>query len=518
MSLKERLPGFVLYPFLAAVYPVLALAARNGGELVRPGDLARPLAISLAAAVVVWLASRAATSDADGRGLVTFLAMGVFSGHGYLVNTLAPWIQSDFAVFLLAVVPVAVAAVVVRRSRVSLRGLTAYLNLVLVIMVAWAAGSLLGHWRPRGPAITLSDLPKPSPGSPTSGRDDRPDLFLIVLDKYTGHRSLQANFGFDNAPFEAALEQQGFVVPLAAKANYVHTFLALAAMLNWQYLDDVAAQLGKDNANWSVAYPLLEDNRTWRALHARGYRFVFLPTGLPATDHNRYADVQLPDPARLTHEFEAVWLRGTLLYAVLQRFCPLMGCSAGVLPYVPESAESLDWKFATIPTLARSDRPVFVLAHLTVPHEPYIYDADCRHRSPYWPATDAGAEAEPVKAAYVAQIRCVNRKVETLVQEIHSQSTRPAVILLQADHGHGRLGRDMPPLSGASPAQVAERTDIFAAYLLPGAPQGLVYDSISPVNAMRAVMRYYYGLDLPPLPDESFWSSAARPYDFTRVR
>jgi hypothetical protein len=60
--------------------------------------------------------------------------------------------------------------------------------------------------------------------------------------------------------------------------------------------------------------------------------------------------------------------------------------------------------------------------------------------------------------------------------------------------------------------------DVFAAYLLPGAPPGLVYDSISPLNAMRAVMRYYYGLDLPPLADASYWSSSKRPYDFTRVR
>ncbi len=147
-----------------------------------------------------------------------------------------------------------------------------------------------------------------------------------------------------------------------------------------------------------------------------------------------------------------------------------------------------------------------------------MYDADCGHRRPYWPNADDGPDAETGKAAYVAQVRCVNRKVEELVKAILGRSTRPAIILLQADHGHGRLGRDLPPLSGASAARVEERIDIFAAYLLPGAPRGLVHDSIGPVNTMRSVMRYYYGLDLPPLEDASYWSSAGRPYEFTRVR
>jgi len=185
---------------------------------------------------------------------------------------------------------------------------------------------------------------------------------------------------------------------------------------------------------------------------------------------------------------------------------------------VPESAASLDWKFATIPTLLQGDRPVFLFAHLTVPHEPYVYDANCGHRPPYWPTTDEGREAVAVTAAYVAQIQCVNRKLETLVREVLADSTRPSLILLQSDHGHGRLGRDLPMLSEATPGQVDARSDIFAAYRLPGASPGLMFDSVGPVNAMRAVMRSYFGLDLPPLPEATYWSSGSRPYDLTRVR
>lgn len=519
-----KAPRLVLYPFLAAVYPILALAATNDGELVQLSDLVKPCMIALSAAALAWLLSRLVTRDIHRRALVTVVAVGIFSGYGYGAEFLGRWPLAETATPVLMFLPLAYAILFARRVHVSLLPLTRYLNIVVAILVTWMSGSFLWRLRPMNRPLTFRDIPTQRHSARDIGADTRPHFFLIVLDKYTGHRSLVTNYGFDNTPFEHKLEEEGFFVPRAARANYVHTFLALAAMLNWQYLDDVAKQLGRENTSWVVAYPLIEDNRTWRALRRLGYRFAFLPSALPATAHNQYADIQLPDPSQLTHEFEAVWLRGTVLSPTLRLVCALrlawedFACSEGALPYVPESATSLDWKFQAIPSLARSKQPVFVLAHLTVPHEPYLYDAQCHHRDPYWPSTDSGSQALAVKAAYGAQLQCINRKVEQLVKAIPQESTRPSIILLQSDHGHGRLGRDQPALTDATKAQVDERVDVFAAYLLPNAPLGLVYDSISPVNAMRAIMRHYYGFDLPPLVDASYWSSSQRPYHFTRIR
>ena len=506
------------YPFLAALYPVLALAAVNSGELVRLSDLVKPLAISLAASVVAWLLSRTVTRDIDGRAFLAFVMVVVFSTGGYGVAFLSRWVTAGLAAFVVSVPLVVAAATLAGRGRVSFHPLTRYLNIVLAILVTWVGASFLSHLRLGKASVRLEDLHHHAVAAADTSAKARPNFFLIILDQYTGHQSLKANYGLDNTPFEQALEGYGFVVPGSARANYVHTFLALAAMLNWQYLDDVADQLGHENQDWAAAYPLIENNRTWHVLRDLGYRFAFMPTALPATDHNRYADLQLPEPRRLTHEFESVWWRGTIILPVLAPVCSIVGCSGGGLPYVPESATSIDWKFATLPSLAESEEPIFVLAHLTIPHEPYVYEADCRHRKPYWPIEAKRSEEDSVTAAYVAQVRCVNRKVEALVKAILDRSRRPPIILLQSDHGYGRPGATRPALSDADAALVRERTDIFEAYLLPGAPPGLVYDSISPINTMRAVMRYYYDVDVPPLADATYWSSNDRPYRFTRVR
>jgi hypothetical protein len=508
------------YPFLASAYFIVALAAANGGELIGPSDLLWPLVISLMIAAGAWVLNGLVTKDGGKRALLTLAAVVVFGASGRAITIIRSWppladFGTDIVALSLIVILLVALTDLVRRSRRSFLPTLRYLNLVSAMLLLWSAGEVFWNIGTARDALPMSSLPKAHAASGHSP-DSKPDFFLIVLDKYTGPRSLRSNFGFDDTQFVQFLEQKGFVVPQAAHANYNHTFLALAAMLNWQYLDTLVAALGPDNRKWRAAYPVIEDNRVSRALKENGYRFIFFPTAFPMTRRNRYADQQLPEPPNGSREFESVWLRTTVLLPVLEGVCPLIGCSSG--RYVPESAASMDWKFRRIAELGGNREPVFVFAHLTVPHEPYIYDARCGHRDPYIPERDDGPEAAQVKAAYVDQVRCTNERVERLVTDILSHAHRQAIIVLQSDHGHGRLGHDQPPLNEALPWQVAERSDIFEAYFLPGHPQGLLSDSIGPVNAMRAIMRHYYWLPLPALPEQTFWSSSAHPYALTRIK
>ncbi len=335
-------------------------------------------------------------------------------------------------------------------------------------------------------------------------------------DKYTGSALLRANYGFDNGGFVHELERRGFVVPSAARANYSHTFLSLASMLNLRYLDDLPGRLGVANDDWTATYPMIEDNELAAFLKGRGYDFVFFPTAFGATRQNRFADRQLPSPDEIRSELLAAWYRTTAIPA-LGRLCRRLGCPPGP-PYVPETAEMLNWKLRQLGHLDRHGRPLFVVAHLTLPHEPYLFRSDCSERLEYWPVSDNGKDSAAVKAAYLEQIRCVNRKLLGVVDSILFHSPRPPVIVIQADHGHGRLGRQLPALDAVPAPQVAERLSVFAAYHLPGVLGGAVGDSVTPVNVFRLVLRTYFRADLPSLPDASYWSSAKRPYDFTRLR
>jgi hypothetical protein len=508
-------------PYATGAYFVLFLAAQASAEFIRPSDLVVPLLItcgvSAAAHLGAWLLTRAP----DKAAFIATIVSVTFSTMGHVVNTLAEanalrmpggmWTP----ITLMTIAAVASILAIARTSR-SVAG--------VLPVITWAAGGLslfnvFGGGRLIADSIRPGKL-RPSeiaaPAWPTGVRP--PDIYLIILDKYAGSDVLASQYQFDNTPFTDFLRRRGFTVPPFSRTNYVQTFLSLGSMLNVGYLDWLPDSLGTDNPRWVDAYHLVENNRVASFLRDRGYRFVFFPTALGVTRENRYADMQLPDPKDIRPEFVTAWLLTTAAPVFHYFACQLTACSPTGGPYIPETATLFDWKFEALAALPGGPQPLFVFAHLAVPHEPYIYAADCQHRRPYWPLHDFGDEAPKVREAYRDQIRCVNRKLTELITRLQERSAIEPVIMIQGDHGHGLLGRNLPGISEAAEWQIADRVSAFAAYMVPGMLPSTLPDSITPINAMRAMLRYTFGADLPPVEDATYWSSYDRPYRLRRVR
>jgi hypothetical protein len=507
--------GAVLPPALASLYLTLVIPA-GATDLVRLRDVGLPLGVTLGVAAGGWVLGYGITRDARKAAVASLLVVTAFGTFGYLHRLLSAHRMMPFArgSVLLLVYAVAIAStlLVVRRSPRRFDSLLQFCSILGVLLVGFTGARLarkIYRSATAPPALTASTIA--ARGSPAY----LPDIYLIVPDKYTGSALLRANYGFDNSGFVRELERRGFVVPAMARANYAHTFLSLASMLNARYLEDLPGRFGVASDDWTATYPMIESNELAAFLRARGYEFVFFPTAFGATRQNRFADLQLPPPEEIRSELITAWYRTTAIPA-LRRLCRRLGCSPGP-PYVPETAEMLDWKLGQLGHLDRGGKPLFVVAHLTMPHEPYLFRSDCSARPEYWPERDNGKDSAAVKAAYLEQIGCLNRKLVAVVDSILVHSPRPAVILIQADHGHGRLGRKLPSLDAVPAPQVAERLSVFAAYRLPGMAGDEVVDSVTPINVVRLVLRRYFQADLPPLPDASYWSSAERPYDFKKL-
>jgi len=91
---------------------------------------------------------------------------------------------------------------------------------------------------------------------------------------------------------------------------------------------------------------------------------------------------------------------------------------------------------------------------------------------------------------YVGQLIFINKKVETLVDEILSKSDVPPIVILQGDHGI-RWGK-------------GRGIDILNAYYLPGKDNQLLYESITPVNSFRIIFNLYFGTNYDLLEDEGY--------------
>jgi hypothetical protein len=508
--------GRYVFPLLASIYPVLVLADRTPPEWVRPVEFILPLAVSVLAYLMFLALAVLLTRDRPRRALIALCGVLAFTNYGVAWQALynsTPTAEPQtidmqllplllFAVFLLWLL--------ILRSRYSFLRACRYLNAFWGFLVAFTVPELFPHLVQHQSPLLHASAPPAALHAHLATTHSRPDVYLIILDKYTGVRSLQKNFGYDNSPFLRYLESRGFFVPRESRSNYSQTFLALASLLNWRYLDDLASDGRVFNHDWTPTYSLIQVNATEEFLRRQGYRYYFFPTRFEATASSRTADVQLPSPKRVQPEFYLAWRRMTALEAIVR-------LTDRGFPFLPEAADLTDWKFHQLELLPDSAGPKFVFAHLILPHEPYIYRSDCSHREPYWPIRDDGADSTLVKQAYIEQITCVNAKVRRLVEHLQSRSPVPPVILILADHGHGRLGRLVPELGQAPAEKVRERFDIFSAYFVPGHGRGTFYDSISPVNGIRASFATVFGLDLPKLQDLSHWSSSVYPYNFKLV-
>lgn len=516
------------YPYLAAATSVVGLAAQNADRGVAGSKVALLLVLALSVAALCSILARMLVSDRAKRGLLALIAVVVLVWFGAIRAVAANLLpvassrgESLATAALLAGLVLAAAWIV--RTRSDLSGSVRFLNVALTVSLLMSAVPWLARTIRNAPGPDSSDQAAAPPDAGTgvvaAGADD-PDIFLIILDSYGGSSSLLANYGLDVSGFTAALERLGFVVPKAPRANYNATHLSLAAMLDWRYLDELMDDMGGESEDQLPTYELLHENETLRFLRSRGYRYVFFRSRYPPLNGTPSADLLIPDV--LPSELELTWLRGTLLDPILRSgfsfSCRLITCRTRNLSLQPDLAVLHERRFEALAHVPESDRPTFVFAHVMLPHAPFVFGAQCEHVEPSWPELSDDPESPEIRRSYALQVQCTNRKVLTLVEQLVSARKRPTVILLQGDHGYGRLPQGRPvPFEQATPDQIAERFSIFAAYLLPGAPRDIVYDSISPVNVLPTVFGHYFGLSHTRLPDRSYWSSFEEPFDFTRV-
>ena len=132
------------------------------------------------------------------------------------------------------------------------------------------------------------------------------------------------------------------------------------------------------------------------------------------------------------------------------------------------------------------ERPKFVFAHVLKPHEPTSFDRSGNITFDYEGWTD---DHDPtVPGAFYGQVIWLNDRMLEVIDAILDGYEEPPIIVIAGDHGHGR----------------SVRRDILAAFLLPGAASAPLYSSITSVNHFRAILDYYFGLNLGLLEDRVY--------------
>ena len=500
-----------LYPYFFAILPILYFAGKNPDQFEFV-DLALLLGVVLAGCGLVYALAALATwrrGPAAMPAFVALLAVIWFFVYPRLAGFLAPGAVHPRHEILIPVglVLCAVLLWVVRRRSRLLDGIGRFLTLTGALLVGWSAFQIGSAWLRGRTAIDHSvlarALARPIEG-PASVEGLRRDVYLIVLDEYANSDVLRERFAFDNRPFEDSLRALGFHVPRLVRSNYVHTLLSLPSMLNSAHVSALEHELGPKSRHPALPNYLLEHNRVASYLEARGYRYVFFPSHWwYSTSGSSTADA----------EFRA-WTGFDFMRALSTGELQRTVGGGSVLRYFDRDhhweADHVRRTFEGLAAVPHADRPVFVFAHILKPHDPFVFDRECR--------TLARKKEVDEAASYIEQLECTNRLLLGTVREILRTSKVPPIIILQGDHGTSLLGATGYARAGKVPPAVArERFGALGAYYLPDGGAAAFGDTVTVVNVLGNVLRYYFGAHLPRAGDEQYISPADFPYQFRRV-
>lgn len=471
-----------VHPVLVAAWPALTLWGVNVHEVL-PGDVWPVMVVPVVAAAVVWGVAALGMRSAR-RGALTATAAAVVVLNAGRITGGAP---ATWAVWVAAglLVAAVVGAVLLRSA--GLRSATAVANVLGVVLVLASLPPILSAWGPGGGEVVVPEELAGAGG--LAGRD----IWYIIPDRYPRADTLQAEFGFDNGPFLDRLEAWGFQVAEDSLANYPKTAHSLAVTWNLAPLDELIPDPPADGSDWQPIYTLLREHRLGQLLTDVGYEYIHLATWWSPTSTADSADRVLR--ADTHSEFQSVWEAQTLLPALRRA-----EEEAREQPSLRErnrrhSAFQLDQldRLASTP----HDRPRFVLAHITLPHEPYVFDADGGL------LTQAEAAARSREENIAGQVQFVNMRLEALFERLLDgpPETWP-VIVLQSDEGPHPAERTGPSYDWTTaPTQVVEeKLRTISAILLPGSDVELPED-LTGVDTFRYVLDETIGTDLGPVDD-----------------
>jgi hypothetical protein len=503
----------VIHPFLFALWPILFIYSQNL-EYISFSQAWNSLLVLLGLTLLLFLLFTAILRKPMKAGAVVSLLLVLFFSYAHVHRLLwkefaeySAAKESLVLMFVWAALFLGGAALIIKVMD-GWQNITKILNAVALTLILISLFNI-GAYELKAKTRRLDARDKPFEIAQTDPVqvDTLPNIYYIILDEYGRADILEEVYDYDNSEFLDFLEQKGFFIADKSHTNYAQTDLALASSLNLSYLDDLAARVGLEFNDRQPLEHMIQNNTVVQFLKKNGYTIVALPSGYSATtlkDSDVYTDSEQP-----WNELEIRLLTSTPM--------PWLAVQGSFFDLYDVHRHKILESFDLLADTTQSPGPRFVFAHILAPHGPFVFD---EHGNEIQPKQQFDLQAGPVdfdsdeyRKGYIGQLIFTNDKVKSILNNLLAESSRPTIIILQADHGPASLLDWDEPTN----TQFKERLAILNAYLLPGDGTASLYDEITPVNTFRLIFNEYFGTDLEQLEDESYFSTRERPYEFINV-
>lgn len=507
----------------------MSLLAVNYGE-VPPESSYRAFIAAATAAIVglgmgmLWLRNRHKAAALTALGALLFFSYGHLYGALETVHVVG--IQLGRHRYLVPLYIAVFGVLAFRLARIEGDGLqlTRILGpigvVLLVVSTAMLAVRIIrsgGKWTLSavGGEVGTNSIQRLYEGQP-------PDIYYIVLDGYARPDVMRDSVGFDLRNFTESLQDLGFEIAERSNSNYMWTALSLSSSMNMRYIQEFRIPLSFGSYPAVFADPI-QHSQLRTELEQYGYTVVafesgYLPTEIEDADYFVQSTDERVVSQRGLNAFEMQLASTSGALVVTDFLGPSLYKWVGFRTDLPHSVlrEIILDSFQGLEDVAALPSPKFVFAHIVSPHSPYLFGSNGEYLEPDGPITFIDQPDDRSKGEkYRAQAIYITRLAERAIRSILSESVRPPVIIVQADHGPG-LGVDWQAPGGRD---MWQRFAILNAYHLPHGCDRYVYPEISPVNTFRIVLACYLGANYRLVEDRSYFSYWPRtnPYVFIDV-
>ena len=309
-----------------------------------------------------------------------------------------------------------------------------------------------------------------------------PDIYYLVFDEFPGIRSLREYWKNERVePFVDFLADRDFFIALESRSSDIWSIHQIATRLN--YFDYEYVKGEEETWLYSIA-----NNKAMAYTKSLGYTTVMIE------GFSRFFPTMPEIKAEHTYNIDDT--RSQLDYVVNDDFTQLV-MEATMLQWLTHQpaylARALEphrkiisYAIERVPHMQDIASPKFLYLHLTMPHTPYLYDAQ-------------GNEQDPALyfdwIAYEDYTEYSMSVIEDMIAGIleNADSANPPVIILQSDHGarvkaNNKTFRDFPP--------EFQRDILFAMYL-PGYDTSTLPQDLDPINTLPIVFNHYLGAGIP---------------------
>ena len=359
MRPKEATTRSILTGWLLAVFPPTAFGASyillSFVEFPAPTtDLIRPVLVVTAFSLLVGTGLLALTRQSPWSGVALSAAVVALSAPFVFVSVVVA--AAGWALLRRLPRPCDIAPDEANGSRLA-RAVAIFAGAFLVVGAVVAA-----------PTIVRSSFSSNPADETAIAESGSPDVYLLLLDGYPRTDTLASMYGYDNRPFETALERRGFRISAHSHSNYPHTWLTLTSMLNGAYIEDLPGlQPAPSSAmdQYRVLMTALNEAQALHPFRRAGYEIVALPSpfhsvALQTADRTvEGGELSAFEYSLLTHSQLSL-----LVTEVFPDF--LMAQQRMRFDDVLEALGSL--------AAEEDERPQFIFAHLfSPPHAPLVY-------------------------------------------------------------------------------------------------------------------------------------------------